>query len=513
MQERAELNPNMYTEESAIDLGRIGMAIYNGLWAVLLAAVVFSSLFYFYAKTSYVENYVSGATLAFTSTTRIIEKDENGNEIGSTTQKKPYTEKDVERYQFLLKSDVMLQNIYDSLNGVYDKNKIEKSLSVSSTAITGIFTVSVTSTDKKFCEDAIEVVIGIFPDYLKSFDSGLGIDVIKNAKPPVVLNESHAAKKAFYGFIAGASLVILIIFITEVLSDTVKQTDDIRSKTNLKFLGAIPTVESDKKYKNKRKNGHGLLLTDENKANFSFIESFKAIRTKVESIAAEKGYKLFVVTSTFENEGKTTVAINLACALAQKGKSVLLIDCDLRKPSVMRMVGIKDDGKSGLIHIIKGNANYVDSVKFIKPLGIFVLPSGGVSPKSTEVLDADKVKEVLNAAREEFDFIIIDTPPAHIVADCLVVAPLADAMIFTIKRDYAKIRDINDTLEEIASADIDVIGTVLTMSNQDGSGRYFSRRGGLYYYYRRRKGYYKGYYKKYTPYGYEANDDKAKNEK
>ena len=509
MQQKAEINPGMYADESAIDLGRIGMAILNGLWAVLLSGLAFSCLFYFYAKTVYVENYVSSTTLAFTTTKQIVEKDEAGNEIGLVTQKKPYTEKDVERYQFLLKSDLMLQKIYDSLDAEYDKNKIEKSLSVTSTNIAGIFTVSVTSTDAEFCEKAIKVVIDTFPEYLKRFDSGLGIDVIKNAKTPVVVNESGAAKKAFYGFVSGASLVMLIIFIIELLSDTVKQTDDIRNKTNLKFLGAIPTVEGEKKYKGKKKNAPGLLLTDETKANFSFIESFKAVRTKVESIAAEKGYKLFVVTSTFENEGKTTVAMNLACALAQKGRSVLLIDCDLRKPSVMRMAGFKDDSKSGLIQIIKGSSTYVDSIKFIKPLGVFVLPSGGVSPKSTEVLDAGKVKEVLNTARDEFDFVIIDTPPAHIVADCLVVAPLADAMIFTIKRDYAKIRDINETLEEIASADIDVIGSVLTMSNQEGSGRYFSRRG-MYYYYRRRKGYYKGYYKRYTPYGYEASDNKKK---
>jgi len=507
MQERMDINQNIFPDDSAIDIDRVGGALLRKLWLVLLVAVLLASLFYFYAKTTYVENYVSSATLAFTTTTYITEKDETGKDIGVIKQKTPYSDKDVDRYQFLLKSDIMVQKVYNALGDKYSKSEIENSLSVAGTSITGIFIVNVKNSDKTFCEDAINVVIETFPDYLKGFDTSLGIDVIKHPKPPVVFNQDGASKKAFYGFVIGASLVIIIIFISEVLSDTVKQIDDIREKTNTRFLGSIPTIEGKKRFLHKKEPKRNLLLTDESQVNFSFIESFKAIRTKIENIASEKGYKLFVVTSTFENEGKTTVAINLACALAQKGKSVLLVDCDLRKPSIMRMVGIKEEEKSGLIQIIKDQSSYADAIKFIKPLGIFILPSGGISPKSTEVLDADKVRDVLNKARAEFDFVIIDTPPAHVVADCLVVAPLADAMIFTIKRDYAKISDINDTLEEISSTDIDIVGSVLTMSNQEGSSRYFSRRGSLYYY-RHRRGYYKGYYQGYRPYGYEAGNEK-----
>lgn len=492
MKDKPETTYSKYGDDYAIDLSRIGTALLHKLWAIILVAVLISSAVYFYSQATYVECYSSNAILAFTTTERTVEEDENGTEIGILTQKKHYTQKDAERYQFLLTSDVMVQKIFDTLAGSYTQREIEESLSVSNTSITGIFMINVTNTDKEFCADAIGVVIDAFPDYLKSFDTELGIDVIKNAKPPVALNESQAERKAFYGFVLGAALIIFVVIIAEVLSDTVKQTQDIRSKIKIKFLGAIPTLEADRKRRCHRHSG--AIIVDESKERFAFTESFKAIRTKIESVAAEKGYKLFVVTSTFENEGKTTVAINLACALEQKGRSVLLVECDLRKPSIMRSVGIKDDEKNGLIQIIQGDSTYADSIKFVKSRGIFILPSGGISPKSTEVLDADKVKEVFGKAAAEFDFVIIDTPPAHIVADCLVVAPLADALIYTIKRDYAKISEINETLEEIASADIDIVGCVLTMNNEEGSGKHFFRRGGLYYDYRRRKGRYKGYY-------------------
>lgn len=500
--------PAGYTEESAINLDRIAIAMLKKLWLILMVGIVFGSMFFFYAKAVYTEIYVSSATLAFTTTSYVTIVDDNGDELAVKEQKKHYSEKDVERYQFLLKSDVMVGRVYAALGAQYKKSDIEKSFSVSGTAIPGIFVVRVTNTDKEFCRNAIEEVIKTFPEYLQSFDTSLGIDVIKKPQEPTVSNEDKAASRAFYGLVTGAALVIVIVFIAEASRDTIRQTEDIKNKTSLRILGAVPAVEKKKSAFSKKKPGGSLLMTEDNKLEFAFVESFKAIRTKIENIAAEKGYKLFVVTSAFENEGKTTVAINIACALAQKGKSVLLVDCDLRKPSVLTMAGIKDDGKVGLLPIIKNSASYADSIKFVKPLGIFVLSSGGTSPRSTEVLDADKVREVLEKATEEFDYILIDTPPAHVVADCLVIAPLADALIFTVRRDYARVTDINETLEEIATTDVDVLGCVMTMSSPEGSGRYLSRRGRLYYYYRYRKGYYKGYYKGYRPYGYESKKEK-----
>lgn len=230
MQQRVQTNSNMYPDDSAIDIDRVGGALLQKFWIILLVAVLVASAFYLFSKAVYVEEYISSSTLAFTTTTYITKKDENGIELGMIKQKKYYAEKDVDRYQFLLKSDVMVQQIYDALGNNQSKAAIEKSLSVNSTTIAGIFTVNVMSSDKKFCEDAIHVVIKIFPDYLKSFDTSLGIDVIKNPKTPVAANEDGASKKAFYGFVIGAALVIFIIFITEVSSDTVRQIDETCEK-------------------------------------------------------------------------------------------------------------------------------------------------------------------------------------------------------------------------------------------------------------------------------------------
>jgi len=485
--------------EGGIDLRRMLRSVFSRWWLIVLAGIVCAAGMFAFAKYTYVESYESRATLAFTITTKQYTYNSEGKIVKTEEVIKPYSGIDVARYQYYLNSDEMVQTVYARLNRKYTVSQIRSSLIIRGTEIAGIFTIYVQNQNKQLCQDAISVILDEYPNYLKKFDTGLGIQKIIDHSTPYIVTNDKAFQKALFGFLAGAFVVVAVLFVIEVLSNTVRSTDDIRENTNLRLLGSVPLEEETRTKGGKKKPlPDALLISDPKTVSFSFIESFKAIRTKVENISAEKGYKSFVITSTFENEGKTTVAINLACALAQKGKSVLLIDADLRKPSVLKMIGLKEDDKSGLIQIIKDKAAYADSIKFIKPLGIFVMPSGGVSPASSQFLDTDKVKEILEKAKAEFDYVIIDTPPAHVVSDCLVVSRISDALIFTIKMDYAKVEDINETLEEIDVTDIDVVGSIFTMSALSNGSYIAPRRGGAYRY-RYKRGYY--YYRGYRGYG------------
>lgn len=488
-----DVGKNIYYNESgpSLDIARLAKNLVSKLWAILLVGAIFSGAAFAIAKATYVETYQASMTLGFMETRYVIVQDYS-NSKDTTTQYKQetkfYDSTAISRYQYLIKGSEMLSNIQktlaaDEVGKEYSTSFIENSLSVEDTGIGGFFKINVTSTDQGYCERALKVVLEEFPKYIQSYDNTISIKLIKNPSAPVVNNSDDATTKAIYGFAIGAVIVAFIIFIMTITTNTVLTLDNLRRDINVTVLGSVPLLEKKSGlFNQKKKSPQGsLLITDTSKVSFAFVESFKAIRTKIENIKAEKGYKVFVVTSTYEDEGKTTVAVNIACSLAQKGKSVLLIDSDLRKPAVLHAVGVKSDTRYGLIPIIKGTSTYVDSIKFIKSLGIFVLPTGGISLKSTEVLDTDKVKAVLEQARKEFDYIIIDSPPAHVVSDSMVIAPLADGVIYNIRRDYAKASEINRTLDEIRGADIEIIGAVFTMSAGEENSRYYRRKGYLRY--------------------------------
>lgn len=516
-----DVGKNIYYNESGptLDFGRLAKNMISKLWVMLLVGAIFAGAAFSVAKATYVETYRSSMTLGFMSTQYVIVKDYS-NSKDSTPQYKQETKfsagNQIAYYQYLIKGSEMLSTIQktlaaDEVGKEYDISFIENSLSIEDTGIDGFFRINVTSTDQGYCERALQVVLEKFPEYVQSYDNTISIKLIKNPTAPSVANSDDATKKATYGFALGVAIVAFIIFIITITTNTVLSLENMRRDINVTVLGSVPLLEKKSGlFNQKKKSPQGsLLITDTAKVSFSFVESFKSIRTKLENVKAEKGQKVFVVTSTYEDEGKTTVAVNIACSLAQKGKSVLLIDSDLRKPAVLHAVGVKSDTKYGLIPIIKGTSTYVDSIKFIKSLGIFVLPTGGISLKSTEVLDTDKVKAVIEQARKEFDYIIIDSPPAHVVSDSLVIAPLADGIIYNVRRDYARVSEINRTLDEIRAADIEIIGAVFTMSAGEENSRYYRRKGYLRYggyygrYGRRRKkrsGGYGGY--GYGGYGY-----------
>lgn len=496
-----DVGKNIYYNESGstLDMARLAKNLLSKLWAIVLAGAIFAGAAFAIAKATYVEMYRASTTLGFMETNYVIVKDYSNSKDGGTQYKpetKFYSKGEVAYYQYLIKGSEMLYKIQktlaeDEVGNEYDLDFIANSLDVVEIGIAGIFQINVTSMDQGYCERALKVVLEEFPEYVQSYDNTITIKVVKDPTSPSVCNSDDATTKAIYGFIVGALIVAFVVFIMTITTNTVLTLDSMRREINVNILGSIPLLEKKTGLFNQRKKTPqgSLLITDSSKVSFSFVESFKSIRTKLENIKAEKGYKVFVVTSTYEDEGKTTVSVNIACSLAQKGKSVLLIDSDLRKPAVLHAVGVKSDTNYGLIPIIKGTSTYVDSIKFIKSLGIFVLPTGGISLKSTEVLDTDKVKAVIEQARREFDYIIIDSPPAHVVSDSLVIAPLADGIIYNVRRDYARVTEINRTLDEIRSADIPIIGAVFTMSAGEENSRYYRRKGYLRYggYYGRKK--------------------------
>ncbi|MDR2647520.1 MAG: CpsD/CapB family tyrosine-protein kinase [Oscillospiraceae bacterium] len=475
-----------------VDFGRLVRAVLRRIWIVVLVAVVLGGSMYVIAKNQTYEIFRAEITLAFTKTTyqTIVRNEGKEDEYTVSIPTKDYfTKMSGDRYTILLTGDDVVERVNQELNNKYDENLIRSSIHIDALAEAGFYTLWVQSGDGTFCNDVLNALIGVFPSYLTKFESTLSVDIIRRARPAQrVSNVDNSKTMTMLGAVCGGGAMITLFVLLELFRSTVRSGQDIRTKTAERLLGMTPFQPSKRAFR-KKDPDRVIHILDKRSVSFDFVENIKAIRTKIENIAAESQAKVFVVTSTFEGEGKSTIVINLACALAQRGKSVLVIDCDLRKPAILKKLGIKEGDKAGILPILAGISTYEESVKYVKSLRFFVLSSGGVTANPTEKLSLDTVSAIFQKARTEFDFILVDTPPARVVADCISLAPQIDQLIFVVRYDYARIQQINETLDEIEGAGVSIAGVILTMAAPEN----LIRRNGYSASYRRPGKYYGGF--------------------
>ena len=247
-----------------LNIARLMRLLLRRLWAIVLVGVIVGLCMFLYTKATYVRIYTTSTMLAFTTKQYITATDEDGNIISIKEQIKHYTRSDTSRYQLYLRSDDMVEKIASELGGEYSANTIRNAVDFKPTSEAGIFTVKVTSTNKDLCANAIVVIINEFPEYLQRFDSTIGIEVMIRPSSPTVTNEDLASQRALLGFAIGAILVAAIVIAIDLLSKTVKNTDDARNKINARYLGTVPMVEiSQGSMKKKKKPGRKRRLTPE----------------------------------------------------------------------------------------------------------------------------------------------------------------------------------------------------------------------------------------------------------
>lgn len=192
---------------------------------------------------------------------------------------------------------------------------------------------------------------------------------------------------------------------------------------------------------------------------FAVSESYKTIRTNLLFLlSGVTGCKTITVSSPKAGDGKTTNAINIAIALSQLGKRVLLIDGDLRRPSICKKLHIENT--SGLSGVLAGFAKAEDSILQVSG-SFYVLPAGSIPPNPSEMLASTAMDRLMEELKLIYDFIVIDSPPLGLVSDPLVIAPKTEGIVLVVKEKITKHDDLKKVLDSVALANIRVLGVVL----------------------------------------------------
>jgi len=283
----------------------------------------------------------------------------------------------------------------------------------------------------------------------------------------------------FVGLLLGIVLALLL----EYLDNTVRSGEDVALKLEVPLLGMLPLVPG-RHSKFELQRG---FLEDFNPA---FSEAVRTLRTGVLMSALDNPHKVVLITSSVPEEGKTSVSMNLAFALAQV-KRTCLIDADMRRPSIYKVMG-GQVSMAGLSNLV-ANTESVAKCVYEHESGLFYIPSGPIPPNPSELLSSKRFSEVLAKLETMFDVIIIDSPPVQLVSDAAILAGVANALVFVVRADSTPYQVSKGSLEQLKKGRAQLLGVVLNRLDVDkaeryyGYGRYFS---------------YGGKYKHYERYGY-----------
>jgi len=291
----------------------------------------------------------------------------------------------------------------------------------------------------------------------------------------VVPIEPVKPKKTLIVAIAGLLALMVgvgLALLLEALNNTFKSTEDVETKLNLPVLGILPLVKGQA-----RAQVAKLFHTNTDKG---FAESVRTIRTGLVLSSMDEPHKRIVVTSSIPGEGKSSVSANLAFALGQMGGEVLLIDADMRRPTLAKNFEMPV-GTPGLANLIAGTAKLDECIRHVE--GIDMISAGTVPPNPLELLSSPRFAEVMDALGARYKHIIIDSPPTQAVSDAVVLGTLADALIYVIKSESTAtplaIKGVGQLLQNGAP----VTGVVLNQVDIKKAQKYGYSYGGYYDYY------------------------------
>lgn len=450
------------------------------LWLLILVLTLAGAgISYFRTSYTYTPQYVASATMSVTAP--------GGQYIGAQTASQM-----AEVFPYILTSGV-LEDVVAREMGM---DSVPGSISATAEEGTNLLTMSVTSDDPQMAYDILHTVIDCYPEVAEFVLGNTSLTILDETGVPsdtrkeVVVRGSYR-RGAVMG--AGAGLVILCLYI--LLKKTVKSKDKLKSQINLPDMGSLPYIRNKKRKKKPEQNKVSLINA---RTPASYQEAMRRLRIRVLKEVEENQTKTIMVTSSIPGEGKTTVAVNLAISLVRQGKKVVLVDCDLRNPSIADFLGITEQ-RPGIDSVLHKKAAVTDVLTEIDVNGenkLTLLLGEEEEKTDISLLGSKRMEGLIAELKNMADVVILDTAPAQLLADAALMARFVDAALYVIRYDYTKMYKIREGIQALAMSKIKMLGYVFNCDRNSGDGKY----GYGYGYGYRRYGSY-GHYGRYRDTG------------
>jgi capsular exopolysaccharide synthesis family protein len=312
------------------------------------------------------------------------------------------------------------------------------------------------------------------------------IRVVDPAMIPSTPARPAKARNLALGFLVGLVGGIGLALLREYLDNTVKTPDDIETLARLPSLAIVPQFSSSNGHARKRgllqgpaANGHEnrIELAAQHLPKSQMSESFRALRTSILLSRADHPPQVILVTSALPREGKTTAAANLAVTLAQLGDSTVIVDCDLRKPGIGRLLNLVGGKYAGLSSYLAGVSS-LDLVCVPHPTipNLVAIPTGPIPPNPADLLSSYKLADGIAELRSKFKFIVIDSPPVMAATDAVILSVQADGVLLVVRSGETPKAAFTRTRDLLNSVNCRILGVVLNAVDASAPDYYYSYR-------------------------------------
>lgn len=426
-------------------------------WILIVAVmIVFGSVFDFMKTVTYVPQYDTSMTATL-----------SGGED---------TFKNIDKVQSYVNTLDYLMNNNNAKSYVKKKMPISKTTYKAEVTLkqANVVKIKVTADTKREAYFSIKLLNDWYRENTERYSFPYNITVLKESKfstKPV--NPNSHIKNFLIGAVGSGFVLSCLLGLYFFLRDTIKSEEEVENKLDIRLYAKLPF---EVKKREDARNKKAILITSL-KTSFFFRESMNKLRSKVEASSDKHGYKSFMITSAYENEGKTSVAANLALALAKNGHKTVLVDADFNKPAVFKIFDL--DGSKSLNNAIEGTSSWKSQVVSDRS-GLDLLPCSQDTLKSEILTNSKMLEAIMKELREEYEFVIVDTSPAYLLNEPMAMNELVDATLFIVRQDYATSDVINETVKRLTYVKDNVLGVVfknvVSVGNK-GTSNYNNRYG------------------------------------
>lgn len=397
-------------------------------------------------------------TPLYQASTRLFVSTAAGGSVAETYQGNRYSQERVISYAELLKGETVAQRTIDKLGLDMGVITLTGRITASAKRDTVLINLSVLDESPVRARDIANTLSDEFVAMVRELETPEGGDrpdarvvVEQRASIPASPVVPKTARNIAIGLALGVMLGVGLALTRDLLDNTIKSRENLEELTNTGLVGIIPLD------KERRKCPAISFETD----NSPVAEAFRKFRTNLQFLAVDNPPRVIVLTSSMPSEGKSTAAVNIALALAEAENRVVLVDGDMRRPTVAKYLDLV--GSVGFSTVLSGAASLDEALQKTRFPGLTVLTSGIIPPNPSELLGSQSARKLLGDLRAQFDYVIVDSTPLLAVTDAAILAAGADGVLIMARFGSTRREQLAHAVESLESVGAPLMGVVFTM--------------------------------------------------